>query len=154
QSYGLVIALWSGALLGLTATLLPARRAACFSCLLAVGGFGLLGLLDDTWGDRRIKGLKGHFRAALREQRITRGFVKAVGGALLALLLGFRARPDSPANAVLAAALIPLSANSINLLDLRPGRAGGVFLAVSLLTLGYTVALPFQEDGVPLLLYV
>jgi UDP-N-acetylmuramyl pentapeptide phosphotransferase/UDP-N-acetylglucosamine-1-phosphate transferase len=58
--------------------------------------------------------------------------VKAVGGALLALVLGWRLHGSDYGSLLPAAALIALSANAINLLDLRPGRAGGVFLAVML----------------------
>ena len=96
--------------------------------LTGIAGFGLLGLLDDTLGNRQIKGLRGHFQAAFRERKITTGFIKAVGGGLLALLLAYRFTPSSPLLMLLDAALIALCANAINLFDLRPGRACGVFL--------------------------
>lgn len=86
----------------------------------AAVGFGVLGFLDDRWGTPEFKGLRGHLRA-LRQGRVTTGFVKAAGGLVLACGLAwmlFR----SP-RALVAAPLIALSANLLNLLDLRPLRA-------------------------------
>ena len=107
--------------------LVPVLPLSVLSWLIALTGFGLLGLLDDFRGEKRIKGLRGHFHAAFTERRITTGFIKAVGGAAIALKLGFLHFPHSPAEALLAGRLIALSANAINLFDLRPGRAGAVF---------------------------
>ena len=149
QSYGLLILLWASGLFLLAWAAVP-ERSEWRLWLLCVIGFGALGFVDDTWGDRRIKGLRGHFRAALVERRITTGFVKAVGGAALALWLGANLVPYAPGDALLAAALIALSANAVNLLDLRPGRACGAFafLAVTLLT---TEFLTGRTAAVPLL---
>jgi UDP-N-acetylmuramyl pentapeptide phosphotransferase/UDP-N-acetylglucosamine-1-phosphate transferase len=126
QSLGTAILLAALILLPACDLLAPSSHASTW--LLAASGFGLLGLLDDRLGDKRIKGLRGHFRAALRERRITTGFIKAIGGTALAILIGFRLTPGAPAHALLNAGLIALTANCINLLDLRPGRAGAVFL--------------------------
>ena len=139
QSYGIVIVLGALPLLLAFAPPGPVSYHALLPWLIALTGFGLLGLLDDLRGDKRVKGLRGHFRAALVERRLTTGFFKAIGGGTLALGLGFYHFPHAPAEALLASALIALSANAINLFDLRPGRAGGVFLIASaaLLTLGW-----------------
>lgn len=84
-----------------------------------------LGALDDHWEDtsHRDKGLAGHI-AALRSGRLTTGMAKLLGistSAVVAasLLPGRRRLPDIAINT----ALIAGSANLINLLDLRPGRA-------------------------------
>ncbi len=146
QSFGLMILLWSGVMLGGMAILFPAGRRTDLLWLCAVLGFGALGWIDDVWGTKRIKGLRGHFRAALRERVFTTGFFKAVGGAVLALCLGYGVCALSPSGSVYTApsglsaalivvlngALIALCANAVNLLDLRPGRAGGVFLLIGL----------------------
>ncbi len=139
QSYGIVIMLGALPLLLAFAPPGPVSYHALLPWIIALTGFGLLGLLDDLRGDKRIKGLRGHFRAALVERRLTTGFVKAVGGGVIALGLGFYHFPHAPAEALMAGALIALSANAINLFDLRPGRAGGVFLITSaaLLALGW-----------------
>lgn len=152
QSFGLAIGAWAGVMMGLNAWLFAVQRGESLFWLTGVTGFGLLGFIDDTWGTKRIKGLRGHFRAAFRERTITTGFVKAVGGGLLALLLGWRLYPVSAALALLAAALIALSANAVNLLDLRPGRAGGVFMLVAFPLCA--LMLFSGEAGTPLLLFV
>lgn len=138
QSFGIVIVLGALPMLLLLPYLAPIPRISALSWVIALAGFGLLGLLDDFRGDKRIKGLRGHFRAAFVERRITTGFIKAIGGVAIALSLGFLRFPHLPAEALLAAALMALSANAINLFDLRPGRAGAVFLlcAAGLLALG------------------
>lgn len=84
-------------------------------------GFGILGFIDDRWGNREVSGLRGHMTAALRG-RITTGLVKLAGGALLAIacaiMIGARE------SWILAdAAVIALWANAINLTDTQPVRA-------------------------------
>ena len=95
-------------------------------------GFGGLGLLDDLRGDRSVGGFRGHFRA-LKQGRLTTGAVKALGGGLVSLAAGFLlAYPRTPGRVLLATALIALSANTLNLLDLRPGRClFGFFLGAA-----------------------
>ena len=85
-------------------------------------GFGGLGLLDDLKGDRTVGGFAGHL-GALRRGRLTTGAAKALGGGLVGLVAGFLiSSPRPPGYALLAGLLIALSANTLNLLDLRPGR--------------------------------
>ena len=85
-------------------------------------GFGGLGLLDDWTGDRSVGGFRGHFRLLARG-RLTTGGAKALGGGLLSLAAGFLITAPHPLGyALVAALLIALSANTLNLLDLRPGR--------------------------------
>ncbi len=150
QSYGLVTLIWASAMLALCAWIWPAARQVYILWLVACIGFGLLGFVDDTWGTKRIKGIRGHFRAALRDHTITTGLIKAVGGVGLAVWIGHTLRPDSLSGALLSAALIALGANAINLLDLRPGRAGGVFLAAAVPLIGFQLI--SQKAVVPLLL--
>lgn len=85
-------------------------------------GFGSLGLIDDLKGDRSARGFRGHL-GALRRGRLTTGAAKALGGGLLSLAAGFLVAAPRPFwYGLLAAALIALTANMLNLLDLRPGR--------------------------------
>ncbi len=85
-------------------------------------GFGGLGLLDDLKGDRTAGGFGGHL-GALARGRLTTGAAKALGGGLLSLAAGFLIVSPRPFGyALLAGLLIALSANTLNLLDLRPGR--------------------------------
>ena len=101
-------------------------------------GFGGLGLLDDLKGDRSAGGFRGHFRM-LRQGKITTGAVKAIGGGLLSLVAGCLITAPGPLwTALVAGLLIALSANTLNLLDLRPGRClfgFGVGVLVIFLTL-------------------
>ncbi|MGH3429049.1 MAG: hypothetical protein ACRDQZ_16040, partial [Mycobacteriales bacterium] len=88
-------------------------------------GAGAAGLYDDVVGNRpeqkRDKGFKGHLRA-LREGRVSAGLVKliAIGGAGLVAGIALKRKP---VDAILAAGVVAGTANLMNLLDLRPGRA-------------------------------
>ncbi len=95
-------------------------------------GFSLLGLIDDLAGDSRQRGFQGHLNAVLNGQ-LTTGALKAVGGAVFAFLVS-RAVTESFFPAAVQALLMVLMANLINLFDLRPGRAGKLFVGISLIT--------------------
>ncbi|WP_018253068.1 hypothetical protein [Salinispora mooreana] len=129
--------------------------AAGGAALVAGLGAGAVGLYDDVVGARpeqkAAKGFAGHL-AALREGRITAGLVKVVGvgaaGLAAAALLGGdpavarhprRQRQGAVGRGVdvlLGAGVIAGTANLINLLDLRPGRAvkSGLLLGAPLVT--------------------
>lgn len=96
-------------------------------------GFTLLGLLDDTAGDHRTRGFRAHL-SALWHRQWTTGGIKAAGGFALALAMGFSLH-TSWILAFLDALLVAFSANAINLLDLRPGRALKGFYLSSLIGL-------------------
>lgn len=108
-----------GAALALIVGWLGAGRGSIVAA--AVVAFATLGAYDDRLGDRSAGGFQGHLRA-LRQGRITTGAVKALGGGLVALLLAWWWGGDLLA-VIVHAVVIALSANAINLLDLRPGRA-------------------------------
>jgi UDP-N-acetylmuramyl pentapeptide phosphotransferase/UDP-N-acetylglucosamine-1-phosphate transferase len=107
---------------------------------------GLVGGYDDLAGARpeqaRDKGLAGHL-AALKSGRVSAGAVKVAGigaAAAVAAVLTRRGPASGSgagalADAVLTTGLVAGTANLVNLLDLRPGRAGkaGVLLAASTL---------------------
>jgi len=80
----------------------------------------LVGAHPDQAADR---GLAGHLRA-LRAGRVTGGTVKAAGIGAAAATAAVLARPATgPAPVLLTTGLVAGSANLVNLLDLRPGRA-------------------------------
>ena len=96
----------------------------------AGGGFAFLGLWDDLAGSDGERGWRAHIEA-LMQGRATAGAIKLVGGAALSLIIG----------AVLEhgfwwafgdALIIAFSANAVNLLDKRPGRAGKTFILAAL----------------------
>ena len=114
----------------------------------AVGGAGLfvlvpvafaLGLLDDAYGTGDDRGFRGHFRA-LRSGRLTTGMLKAIGIVVIALAVSPALENDaataySPAMRSVAflagAAVIALSANFVNLVDLRPARGLKVYILLA-----------------------
>ncbi len=131
------------------------------SFLVAVVGFGVLGLIDDLFGDRTARGFRGHVSALFRDHRVTTGLIKVVGGLLISwvaatVIMGPDVNPESILDCftdprswfsldgtwvIPRALLIASFANSINLLDTRPGRslAAGIILslvAVVLLVFG------------------
>ncbi len=120
-------ALAAGATVG---AVLGARGAGPALAALTAGAVsGAVGLYDDVAGNRpeqkAAKGFAGHL-GALREGRVTSGMVKiaGVGGAALgASVLLARGRDRGVADVLLGAGVIAGSANLLNLLDLRPGRA-------------------------------
>jgi UDP-N-acetylmuramyl pentapeptide phosphotransferase/UDP-N-acetylglucosamine-1-phosphate transferase len=89
--------------------------------LLAVFGFGFLGLVDDLAAVGEDRGFKGHLRA-LREGRVTTGLLKLVGGAAIAIVIVASPGFKSGRTLIVDAALIALAANLGNLLDRAPGR--------------------------------
>ena len=101
-----------------------------------LAGSCAFGLFDDWAGSNRPKGFKGHL-AALAHGRITTGGLKFLGIGFLSLFLAislYYDGLDSIIHVVLATCVIALSANLMNLFDLRPGRAGKMYL------LGLTIA--------------
>jgi UDP-N-acetylmuramyl pentapeptide phosphotransferase/UDP-N-acetylglucosamine-1-phosphate transferase len=100
--------------------------------LYAIIGFGVLGFLDDYYGDRSVGGLKGHFKALLGG-KVTTGAVKAIGGVALACWLAWMVDRPGAAHTIASAVVIAGSANALNLLDLRPGRSLTAFFAGILL---------------------
>ncbi|NEK60675.1 hypothetical protein GCU56_22725 [Geodermatophilus sabuli] len=122
---------------------------------------GLVGGYDDLAGARpdqaRDKGLAGHLRA-LRAGRVSAGAVKVAGiGAAAAAAAALMRDPAAPhaslrsardpaagpshplttlADAVLTTGLVAGTANLVNLLDLRPGRAAKAASLLAAATVG------------------
>lgn len=120
--------------------------------LLLVAGAYAFGLVDDAFGDAGARGFRGHLDA-LREGRLTTGALKLFGIGALAIVMGAGAIFQAERSALLvpmlrqpalvavafagawalAALVIALSANFVNLTDLRPGRALKVYTLLALL---------------------
>jgi hypothetical protein len=102
---------------GAAVALLPLAAAGRPGGVLVTAAAGALGAYDDLVGGRHARGLRGHLRA-LRSGQLTTGAVK-LGG--LTAAAGGAAALD--AGTVGGAPLVAGTANLVNLLDLRPGRA-------------------------------
>lgn len=102
--------------------------AAKAAALTAVGTAGALGAVDDFAETGSSKGLRGHL-GALAKGRVTTGAVKVIGIPAVSVLACALLRTDAKtvpgrlADAVLAGGVVAGTANLLNLLDLRPGRA-------------------------------
>lgn len=100
--------------------------------LFAIGSMGLFGLIDDVFGTRGASGLKGHFKKLFVQREITTGALKALAGGMIALLISLGIPRDNGIAGwtvvLLNTLIIALATNAINLLDLRPGRAGKGYL--------------------------
>jgi UDP-GlcNAc:undecaprenyl-phosphate/decaprenyl-phosphate GlcNAc-1-phosphate transferase len=108
-------------------------------------GVAFLGLVDDTLGGRP-RGWRGHGRALLAG-RLSSGALKAAGSLGLALYALGPLRL-STGRWLLACAVLVLATNVFNLLDLRPGRATKVFVALGAgLTLGAASVRPLWSLG-------
>lgn len=94
----------------------------------------VLGWIDDSVGDKVVKGFKGHLRKWQVERSVSTGLMKAGGTALTACWISIELGGGLLAG-LLHFGLIVLTTNAVNLLDLRPGRAIKAFLAVTLLIL-------------------
>lgn len=112
-----------------------ADATASLAPLLVAGAAGL-GWLDDRYGAGGPKGFRGHL-SALAHGRLTTGLAKLVGVGVLALMyawplrLAGAGRVTGYAHWLLAASVIALTTNVVNLLDLRPGRALKAYVLVA-----------------------
>lgn len=89
------------------------------------------GAVDDLGGDTGVKGLRGHL-GALRSGRVTTGTLKivALSAAGAASAWAIDRERGRGRHTLAAAGIVAGAANLANLLDLRPGRALKVGLAV------------------------
>lgn len=134
-SYGVIWWVFCSVLYAeLTGMAAPGTRPLSLAFLVSAFGFGLLGLVDDLWGSTEVKGLRGHLRA-LRQGRVTTGLLKAGGGLAVALVVASLLQTGWVV--LMSSLLIALMANTMNLLDMRPGRAVSAFLVLSAVVVVY-----------------
>jgi hypothetical protein len=130
-------------LVQLAAVLVPPVRAVAMPLILPatvmpvllVPAVAVFGLLDDLFGRGDTRGFRGHLSAAAHG-RVTTGAVKLVGIGVLALVSAWwMSRWGGvlhPVEWLAGAAVIALTANLVNLLDLRPGRALKAYVLLAL----------------------
>jgi UDP-GlcNAc:undecaprenyl-phosphate/decaprenyl-phosphate GlcNAc-1-phosphate transferase len=152
---GLILASALLALVPLTLIERLAHTAILYPGLVAVAAYALgvacLGLIDDTLGSPRAgvtapRGWRGHGAAAMRGELST-GALKAAGSLGLALLVT-DSTGLSAGRWLLAAAVLVLATNALNLFDLRPGRAFKAFVLIGAgLTIGARELRPLWTLG-------
>jgi UDP-GlcNAc:undecaprenyl-phosphate GlcNAc-1-phosphate transferase len=102
----------------------------------------VVGWLDDSLGDKTVKGLRGHWSKWRNEKTVTTGMLKAVVTVFLSVWVVFIEFNNTLLIGIAKCFLIALMTNTMNLLDLRPGRAlkGFFFIASLLLFLSASLA--------------
>ncbi len=104
--------------------------------MIIVGAFCLLGLMDDLIQTREKGGFKGHLARMGAEGDVSTALLKAFFGLAVSLLAASLFwRNEGWLLATVNALIVALSANAVNLLDVRPGRAVKGFCAASLFIL-------------------
>ncbi|MGH2812479.1 MAG: hypothetical protein ACRDI1_07175 [Actinomycetota bacterium] len=93
--------------------------------VLLAAGFLALGTIDDLAGSGHARGFRGHLKS-LASGRVTPGALKMAGGGALGLVAGALWELEL-GPAIVDGLLVALTANLVNLFDLRPGRALKVF---------------------------
>lgn len=123
---GRTVTLLEGPAYAVGATTAAALLGAGPGPVLATVGAAGWGALDDLAGDHASKGLRGHLGALTRGQ-VTTGAVKILGlaltGVVSAALVDRRSGGLRAVDTLAGGAVIAGTANLVNLLDLRPGRA-------------------------------
>jgi UDP-N-acetylmuramyl pentapeptide phosphotransferase/UDP-N-acetylglucosamine-1-phosphate transferase len=135
---GLVFFLTTLLVVALFLAFLPEKASTkAYAFLLAFAIFTCLGLIDDVWGSKDTSGLKGHLFTSIKKGQLTTGAIKAIFGLVGAALL--TVSTGSWLWVLVNILMVVLTVNTINLLDLRPGRAGKgfLFLAVIFFILGW-----------------
>jgi len=127
--------------------LYPHRFSEYQRLLMLICCMGFIGILDDLAGDKHIKGIVMHIRSTFYGH-MTTGFIKASTGFLAAGIASMQTSAGIP-ELMLNTLVIALGSNTLNLFDLRPGRAIKVYILAALLLL--FVALPDITDVLPLL---
>jgi hypothetical protein len=126
-----LISFWIGAhILALLHIAQPAWVTYLLPLFPLIAGTCVFGLVDDWLGSRETLGFSGHLRALARG-RITTGGLKFLGIGLLSLFTAvslYYAGADTIPRVLLVTCVLALSANLLNLFDLRPLRASKAYL--------------------------
>ncbi|MCA1830523.1 MAG: hypothetical protein LC663_03290 [Actinobacteria bacterium] len=101
-------------------------RGQTFGFFFTGAAFALLGLWDDLAGSAQQRGWRAHI-GSIRRGEASAGAIKLVGGSLLAFSLA-AVRHESFLWTLVGALVVALSADSFNLLDVRPGRSVKAFI--------------------------
>lgn len=132
----------------LLSPLMPVFNAEGMLFLSLMSCIGFIGLLDDLLGDKSTKGIKSHIKKTFGGT-LTTGFLKAFTGLVLSFIASAKIS-SGLLEFITNLFVISLFTNTINLLDLRPGRAVKSFLAISFVLMISNI--PRTFDILPLLM--
>jgi UDP-N-acetylmuramyl pentapeptide phosphotransferase/UDP-N-acetylglucosamine-1-phosphate transferase len=115
-----------------------------FLFLFVLIAIGFMGFFDDQLSVHEVKGFRGHFRMLFEQRKLTSGAFKAIFGAIIAMVFSFGTLDLDKGNwpvwtFIINFLLVALTTNTINIFDLRPGRAGKIYL------LGFILVLLFSR---------
>lgn len=122
---GLAVAAGAATAVAAARGVAPHIRLAAVGAALAAG---VCGAYDDQQGSPAERGFGAHL-SALRAGRFTSGAVKLLGIGAAGLAAGALLK-GNPADRVLAGVVIAGTAHAVNLVDVQPGRAAKVVIAV------------------------
>lgn len=147
--HSLLFALWPDTSSSYFEVIYPEWGPPIHQYLLWSGLIFWAGWVDDSKGNRMVKGLKGHIGSLLQDGIVTTGLVKAGMAGLVAFWVVVELG-GSWYDRLIRFVVIVLSTNAVNLLDLRPGRAiKGFYLGSIILFIG-SETLSFLPYWLPL----
>lgn len=122
------------------------------SYIIGVCAVGFAGFLDDMVGEKNIKGLANHFLSFLHGH-LTTGFIKAFMGGVASIIISIGISKGI-LDFFLNALNMALFTNTLNLMDLRPGRCvkAFIFLGTLIFILNIRYFVMFLPLGVTLII--
>lgn len=108
-------------LLELSFHLIPSYAEYRFQFMIFVFVLSLMGWMDDHHGKDKVKGIRGHIMALVRERCITTGLGKAIIGSFISFYVSI-SLANHVAEVFFYWAILVTSIHFFNLLDVRPGR--------------------------------
>jgi len=125
-----LLSFWGGAhLLNIANCIQPNWMSYLIPIFPLIAGSCIFGLFDDWVGDDNAKGFRGHIGSLVRGI-LTTGGIKMLSIGLLSLFTMislYWSSTEGLVRIIAGTCVIALSANFINLFDLRPGRAGKIY---------------------------
>ncbi|UOE95944.1 hypothetical protein [Alkalihalobacillus sp. LMS39] len=106
-------------------------------------GVWFIGLIDDIFGAKKTKGLKGHFLHFIRHGKISTGLLKVGGTVGLAFAYLLTLQPQSLEEWVRTGIILILTPHIMNLFDTRPLRVWKISFVYSLFFVSVFAAMPF-----------
>lgn len=96
-----------------------------------------VGWMDDTIGHKGVKGVKGHWKYGMAQRTLSMGMVKALGTAVASVWVLLKMEQGTLVliPIIVKLLLTLLMTNSVNLLDVRPGRALKAFLILAIIVI-------------------